>query len=211
MLLNAENLNLKLEECTDIQHILGWVKTVQRPLENFSLFIVKWVTIRFIVSEMLLESGAELNLLDHGRNTALHHACQHVCITFTLVVCWLFTSHTTGLYILWLVYLGFYVTFNTVQVISRRVVGRAEETSTYSWPRFCTVNSRPTASNYQFSHLRPCLEPNPGLRGGRRECYRRGPCSVVGWWLLGGGTASKDASYLPRFDVSITGGINFQL
>ena len=27
-------------------------------------------------------------------------------------------------------YLGFYVAFNTVQVISRRVVGRAEETST---------------------------------------------------------------------------------
>ena len=30
------------------------------------------------------------------------------------------------------IYLGFYVAFNTVQVISRRVVGRAEETSTYS-------------------------------------------------------------------------------
>ena len=29
-----------------------------------------------------------------------------------------------------LIYLGFYVAFNTVQVISRRVVGRAEETST---------------------------------------------------------------------------------
>ena len=28
------------------------------------------------------------------------------------------------------IYLGFYVTFNTVQVISRWVVGRAEETST---------------------------------------------------------------------------------
>ena len=28
------------------------------------------------------------------------------------------------------VYLGFNVTFNTVQFISRRVVGRAEETST---------------------------------------------------------------------------------
>ena len=28
------------------------------------------------------------------------------------------------------IYLGFNVTFNTVQVISRRVVGRAEETST---------------------------------------------------------------------------------
>ena len=30
------------------------------------------------------------------------------------------------------VYLGFNVAFNTVQVISRRVVVRAEETSTYS-------------------------------------------------------------------------------
>ena len=28
------------------------------------------------------------------------------------------------------IYLGFYVAFNTIQVISRRVVGRAEETST---------------------------------------------------------------------------------
>ena len=52
----------------------------------------------------------------------------------------------TEIYILWIfhhqgypitynvyfffVYLGFYVAFNTVQVISRRVVGRAEETST---------------------------------------------------------------------------------
>ena len=52
-------------------------------------------------------------------------------------------------------YLGFYVAFNTVQVISRRVVGRAEETSTYSSLGFCTVNCRPTASNYQLSHLRP--------------------------------------------------------
>ena len=69
------------------------------------------------------------------------------------------------------IYLGFYVALNTVQVISRQVVGRAEETSTYSWPRFCTVNCRPMASNYQLSHLRPCREPNTGLRGGRRECY----------------------------------------
>ena len=53
------------------------------------------------------------------------------------------------------VYLTFYVAFNTVQVISRRVVGRAEETSTYSSLGFCTVNCRPTASNYQLSHLRP--------------------------------------------------------
>ena len=69
------------------------------------------------------------------------------------------------------IYLGFYVTFNTVQVLSRHLVGRAEETSTYSSPRFCTVNCRPTASNYQLSHLKLCREPNPGIRGGRRECY----------------------------------------
>ena len=69
------------------------------------------------------------------------------------------------------IYLGFYVAFNTVPVISQRVVGRTEETSTYSLSGFCTVNCQPTASNYQLSHLRPCREPNPGLRGGRRECY----------------------------------------
>ena len=53
----------------------------------------------------------------------------------------------------------FYIAFDTVQVIPR-VVGRAEETSTYSLLGFCTVN-------YQLSHLRPCRELNPGLRGGR--------------------------------------------
>ena len=42
---------------------------------------------------------------------------------------------------LWIfVYLGFYVAFNTVQVISQRVIGRAEETSTYSSLGLCTVN-----------------------------------------------------------------------
>ena len=49
--------------------------------------------------------------------------------------------------------------------------GRAEETSTYSLSGFCTVNCRPTTSNYQLSHLRPCRELNLGLRGERRECY----------------------------------------
>ena len=81
--------------------------------------------------------------------------------------CCYYIQSTTILFI----YLGFYIAFNTVQVISRRVVGMAEETSTYSWSRFCTVNCRPTGSNYQLSHLRPCREPNPGLRGGRQECY----------------------------------------
>ena len=72
------------------------------------------------------------------------------------------SSHSTFVY---LVYLGFYVAFNTVQVISRRVVGRAEETSTYSSLGFCTVNCRPTASNYQLSHLRPWRGSNPSRRG----------------------------------------------
>ena len=66
---------------------------------------------------------------------------------------------------------GFYFTFNTVQVISRWVVGRAEETSTYSSSGFCTVNCQPTASNYHLSDLRSSREPNTGLRGCRRECY----------------------------------------
>ena len=61
-----------------------------------------------------------------------------------------FKSQRSSIYLF-----GFYVAFNTVQVISRWVVGRAEETSTYSSLGFCTVNCRPTASNYQLSHLRP--------------------------------------------------------
>ena len=52
-----------------------------------------------------------------------------------------------------------------------RVVGRAEEIQTYSSSGFCTVNCRPTASNYQLSHMRLCQEPNPGLRNGRQQCY----------------------------------------
>ena len=72
---------------------------------------------------------------------------------------------------LWFIYLGFYIAFHTAQVISRQVVGRAEKTSTYSLSGFGTVNCRPTASNYQLSHSRPCREPNPGLRGEGRESY----------------------------------------
>ena len=59
------------------------------------------------------------------------------------------------------IYLGFYVAFNTVQVISQWIVGRAEETSTYSSLVFCTVNCPPTASNYQLSHLRLCGNRTP--------------------------------------------------
>ena len=41
---------------------------------------------------------------------------------------------------IYFIYLGFYVAFNTVQVIPQWVVGRAEETSAYSSSGFCTVN-----------------------------------------------------------------------
>ena len=92
---------------------------------------------------------------------------------------WGFTSLRLYQQIYLFIYLGFYVAFNTVQVISRRVVGRAEETSTYSSSGFCTVNCLPTASNYQLSHLRPCRELNPNLRGGRRECYHSATVAPV--------------------------------
>ena len=59
------------------------------------------------------------------------------------------------------IYLEFCIAFNTVQIISRWVVGRAEETSTNSWSRFCTVNCRPTASNYQLFPLEVGLGTAP--------------------------------------------------
>ena len=64
------------------------------------------------------------------------------------------------------IYLEFYVAFNTVQVISRWVVGRAEETSKYSLLGFCIVNCRPTASNYHLSHLRPGGDRTPASEVG---------------------------------------------
>ena len=76
------------------------------------------------------------------------------------------------------IYLGFYVAFNTVQVISRRVVGRAEETSTYILLGFCTVNCRPTASSYQPSHLRLCRESNPASEVGGKSV------TTLPTWLL---------------------------
>ena len=67
---------------------------------------------------------------------------------------WFFETNTViQSHCVYFVYFGFCIAFNTVQVISRQIVGRAEETSTYSWSRLCTVNCRPTASNYQLSHF----------------------------------------------------------
>ena len=104
------------------------------------------------------------------------HFFSLLCLTFNLsffnYFMVRFLGETRGSFFVDLfIYLGFYVAFNTVQVIARRVVGRAEETSTCSSLGFCTVNCRPTASNYQLSHLRLLRGSNPGLRGGRQECY----------------------------------------
>ena len=50
------------------------------------------------------------------------------------------TSISVDYTFIYLFYLEFYVAFNTVQVISRRVVVKAEETSTYSSLGLCIVN-----------------------------------------------------------------------
>ena len=74
------------------------------------------------------------------------------------------------------IYLGFYA---AVQVISQRVDGRAEETSTYSLPGFCTVNCRTMASNYQLSHLTG-TEPRPQRWEARvLPLCHRGPSDLV--------------------------------
>ena len=68
---------------------------------------------------------------DQGTYMSIKHGSFHFNPIYYEVLPWL---------MILFIYLGFYVAFNTVQVISRRVVGRAEETSTYSLLGFCTVN-----------------------------------------------------------------------
>ena len=50
------------------------------------------------------------------------------------------------------IYLEFYITFDTVQVISRQVVGNAEETRTYIWSRFCTDQRQATTRFHTRGH-----------------------------------------------------------
>ena len=82
---------------------------------------------------------------------------MHSFKTFVMIFTYLF------------IYLGFYFQRCTGHIMT--VVGRAEETSVYSWSRFLIVNGLPTASTYQLSHLRSGRELTPGLRRGRRESY----------------------------------------
>ena len=69
------------------------------------------------------------------------------------------------------IYLGFYVTFNTVQVISRRVVGRAEKTSTCSLYGVLYCKLPTNGKQLPAFPLEAVRESNPGLRGRRRKCY----------------------------------------
>ena len=97
------------------------------------------------------------------------------------------------------IYLGFYVTFNTVQVISGRVVLWAEETSTYSWSRFCTVNCRASVSNYQLSHIRFGVW-TADFRDGRRVCYHYAPVAPV----VGSNLTDYNVSDLPKASSDMT-------
>ena len=101
-------------------------------------------------------SSDKIWVCDWTSKTPVNYRLRFVC---NLAIQWqndcLTVSYGNWKCILWCIYLficDFTFSFNTVQVISRRVVGRAEETSTYSSSGFCTVNCRPTASNYQLSH-----------------------------------------------------------
>ena len=57
----------------------------------------------------------------------MYMVCLCILENMTVIVMVNF-NYLFGVYLF--IYLGFYVAFNTVQVISRWVVGRAEETST---------------------------------------------------------------------------------
>ena len=49
--------------------------------------------------------------------------------------------------------------------------GRGNQYIHFDRVLYCKLSTR--ASNYQLSHLMPCRESNPGLTGGRRECYQK--------------------------------------
>ena len=73
-------------------------------------------------------------------------------------------TYLCGLVLLF-IYLGFLRRFQhcTGHITTGSWKGRGNQ---YIQVLYCKL-----PSNYQLSHLRPCREPNPGLRDGRRECY----------------------------------------
>ena len=73
---------------------------------------------------------------------------------------------------IYLIYLVFYITPSPFLVTLWHIVGRAEETRTHSWSRFCTVNCQLMVINYQVSHMRSSQDLHSDLRG---ECVATGP------------------------------------
>ena len=61
--------------------------------------------------------------------------------------------------------------------------------------RVCTVNCPPMASNYQLSLLRLWRESNPGLRGGRRECYHSATMAPVKRYNLHGHAKAQNPDF----------------
>ena len=130
-----------------------------------SLTLLKLISMYFSI---LLSDMMQLKEISHTipKSTCSQNIAQTELINFLSLALNLFIWGFTSLSTLY-------------RSFSRRVVGRAEETSTYSSLGFCTVNCRPTASNYLLSHLRPCRESNPSLRGGRQECYHSATVAPV--------------------------------
>ena len=70
------------------------------------------------------------------------------------------------------IYLGFLCCFQhcTGHITTGSWKGRGNQFIQFVRVLYCKLPTN-GLSNYQLSHLRLCREPNPGLRGGRRECY----------------------------------------
>ena len=115
-------------------------------------------------------------------------------------------------YLCGFIYLGFYITFNTVQVILRRVVGRAEENQYIQFVRvlYCKL---PTNGKQLLPfplEAVPGTEPQPQRWEARvlPLCYR-GPSYLCGNFIL---TYSRVIANLISYGRSVTnygGGLKF--
>ena len=96
--------------------------------------------LKFLQVKGRIDKNGEYSLYNIPRKPFLFQIRSLVCFCLFFIElmtgkqnrqCSFQSPRTTGLLQMF-IYLGFYVAFNTVQVISRWVVGRTRETSTYS-------------------------------------------------------------------------------
>ena len=134
MLLNV-TLKIKLYISLLVAPRLSLHFTMSRP----GIRCIKWMQFWFWnirgVQVGVLRSLQELGHIRPG------------CAYYMLHTSWYFNSQ---LVVSLFIYLGFYIIFNTVQVISQWVVLWVEETSTYSWSRFCleTTDQRQATTSF---------------------------------------------------------------